>query len=133
VVTQTLEELADEMRELGVYGEGVLATLREFNAAAEAGQAAHLRIPRRDKANPVVKPPFYALCVTPGVTFTLGGLRIDTDARVLDRRGLPIDSLYAAGADGGGVYNEQYGGSLCLGLVFGRRAGQHAAALTAAG
>ena len=130
-VAQTIEELAGEMRGLGVYGDGVLATLREFNAAAEAGQAAHLRIPRREKANPLVKPPFYALCLTPGVTFTLGGLRIDADARVIDRRGLPIDGLYAAGADGGGVYNEHYGGSLCLGLVFGRRAGQHAAGVVA--
>lgn len=131
VVAQTIGELAGEMRELGVYEQGVLATLREFNEAAESGQAAHLRIPRQEKANPVVKPPFYALCLTPGVTFTLGGLRIDADARVIDRRGLPIEGLYAAGADGGGVYNEQYGGSLCLGLVFGRRAAQHAAGVAA--
>src|SRR2546426_148745 len=37
------------------------------------------------------------------VTHTLGGLRIDTGARVLDEAGEPISGLYAAGVDAGGV------------------------------
>jgi succinate dehydrogenase/fumarate reductase flavoprotein subunit len=122
----SLEELAAAVDALGGHGPGVLATLREFNAAVAAGAAAQLRIPRRAKANPVTNPPFYALAVTPGITFTLGGIRIDPDARVLDRAGRPIDGLYAAGADAGGIHNEQYAGGLCLGLVFGRRAARGA-------
>ena len=118
----SLEELAAAVDALGGHGTGVLATLREFNAAVAAGAAAQLRIPRRAKANPVTTPPFYALAVTPGITFTLGGIRINPDAKVLDRAGRPIPGLYAAGADAGGIHNEQYAGGLCLGLVFGRRA-----------
>jgi predicted oxidoreductase len=81
-----------------------------------------LRIPRRAKANPLITPPFYALGLTPGITFALGGLRINAAAQVLDSSNRPIPGLYAAGADAGGIHNEQYAGGLCLGLVFGRRA-----------
>ncbi len=119
---QTLEELAAALDGLGVYGAGVLATIHEFNAAATAGRAGQLRIPRRAKANPLITPPFYALGLTPGITFTLGGLRINAAAQVLDNNNRPIPGLYAAGADAGGIHNEQYAGGLCLGLVFGRRA-----------
>ena len=122
----SLEELAAAVDALGGHGPGTLAALREFNAAVGAGAAAQLRIPRRAKANPVTTPPFYALAVTPGITFTLGGIRIDPNARVLDRAGRPIAGLYAAGADAGGIHNEQYAGGLCLGLVFGRRAARGA-------
>jgi succinate dehydrogenase/fumarate reductase flavoprotein subunit len=123
-----IRDLAEAMQEWGVYGPGVIATLEEFNRAVEANTAASLRIPRTAKANAVVTPPLYALAVTPGITFTLGGLRINTDAQVLDTAGRSIAGLYAAGADAGGIHNEQYAGGLCLGLVFGRRAARHAVA-----
>lgn len=123
---QTLAELAAALERLGVYGPGVLATIHEFNATAAAGRAGHLRIPRRAKANPLITPPFYALGLTPGITFTLGGLQINAAAQVLDSSHRPIPGLYAAGADAGGVHNEQYAGGLCLGLVFGRRAAKEA-------
>ena len=89
---------------------------------------ASLAVPRRANPIPVSRPPFYAVGLTPGITFTLGGLSTDGDARVLDRSGQPIPGLYAVGADAGGIHNEQYAGGLCLGLVFGRRAAQHAVA-----
>jgi succinate dehydrogenase/fumarate reductase flavoprotein subunit len=122
----TLEALVAALAQLGVYGPGVRATIQEYNAAIAAGRAGQLRIPRRAKANPIRTPPFYALGLTPGITFTLGGLRINTHAQVLDRSQRPIAGLYAAGADAGGIHNEQYAGGLCLGLVFGRRAAHHA-------
>lgn len=126
VQADTIEALVAGLEALGVYGPGVFATVNEFNGAVAAGRTAHLRIPRRAKANLLVTPPFYALGLTPGITFTLGGLCIDANAQVLDRSNRPIPGLYAAGADAGGIHNEQYAGGLCLGLVFGRRAAQHA-------
>jgi len=114
------------MQSQGLYAPGLIATVSAYNDAVAAGAAAHLPIPRRDLAYPVATPPFYALGVAPGVTFTLGGLPINEDAQVLDRSGHPLPGLYAAGADAGGIHNEQYAGGLCLGLVFGRRAAQHA-------
>jgi len=122
----TIEELAAIMEGWGVYASGVLETVRQYNEAVAAGRPQHLRIPRRDHAEPVLKAPLYALGVTPGVTFTLGGLKINADAQVIDRRDIPMPGLYAVGADGGGIFNEKYGGGLCLGLVFGRLAAQHA-------
>lgn len=124
----TIEELCSGLELHGVHAAGALATLREFNAAALAGTAARLRIPRRARANALTQPPFYALGLTPGITFTLGGLRINAQAQVLDRAQRVIPGLYAAGADAGGIHNEQYAGGLCLGLVFGRRAARHAVA-----
>ncbi len=121
-----LEDLCAQIQALGGHGAGTLAALREYNSAVAANAAANLRIPRRAKANPVATPPFYALEVTPGITFTLGGIRINPDAQVLDRAGRPIPGLFAAGADAGGIHNEQYAGGLCLGLVFGRRAARGA-------
>lgn len=126
VRADSLEALVAGVEAWGVYAPGVLATVQEYNAAVAAGRAAHLRIPRRAKANPLVTPPFYALGLTPGITFTLGGLCINPNAQVLDRSGRPIPGLYAIGADAGGIHNEQYAGGLCLGLVFGRRAARHA-------
>ena len=125
---QTLDELAVALESFGVYGPGLLATIQEFNAAVGVGRAGQLRIPRRAKANPLITPPFYALGLTPGITFTLGGLRINATAQVLDSSNRPIPGLYAAGADAGGIHNEQYAGGLCLGLVFGRIAAQQAVA-----
>jgi succinate dehydrogenase/fumarate reductase flavoprotein subunit len=125
-VAPSIEALCDALQNLGVYGPGVRESITTYNAAVAVAQADHLRVPRRAKANPIITPPFYALAVTPGITFTLGGLRIDSNAQVLDRGARPIGGLYAAGADAGGIHNEQYAGGLCLGLVFGRRAAEHA-------
>lgn len=123
----SLEKLAAAMQLHGLSAPGLLASLADYNDAVAAGTAANLPVPRRQLANPVATPPFYALGVTPGVTFTLGGLPINEHAQVLDRSGKTIPGLYAAGADAGGIHNEQYAGGLCLGLVFGRRAARHAA------
>ena len=125
VQAATLEELAEGLAAYGVYAPGVIQTVAEYNAAVAAGQAARLRIPRRAHANPLLTPPFYAVGLTPGITFTLGGLQTNAHAQVLDRSQRPIPGLYAAGADAGGIHNEQYAGGLCLGLVFGRRAALH--------
>ena len=91
-----------------------------------AGATDLLQVPRRGNTRPLDRPPYYAIAVTPGITFTLGGIRVDGDGRALDTSGLPVPGLYVAGVDVGGVHNESYGGGLCLGLVFGRRAAQHA-------
>ena len=60
-----------------------------------------------------------AVLVTPGVTHTIGGLRIDPQARVV---GVP--GLYAAGADAGGIATGGYASGLAAALVFGRIAAE---------
>ena len=54
------------------------------------------------------------------------GVRIDTQARVLREDGTPIDGLYAAGADAGGIATGGYASGLASALVFGRIAAETA-------
>lgn len=129
VTAATLDELADGMAAWGVSRRGLLATLAEFTEAVEAGRGAELRIPRTGSPFGLVEAPFRALAVRAGITFTLGGIDVDPDQRVLDRGGRPICGLWAAGADAGGTYRSGYMGGLVLGLVQGRAAGAAAAAL----
>jgi fumarate reductase flavoprotein subunit len=70
----------------------------------------------------------YAVHVTAGITHTIGGVRIDSSTRVLDGEGRPIDDLYAAGADAGGIATGGYASGLANALVFGRIAAETAAA-----
>ena len=69
----------------------------------------------------------YAVHVVAGITHTIGGLRIDPHARVLGADGAPIEGLYAAGADAGGISTGGYASGLASALVFGRIAAETAA------
>jgi succinate dehydrogenase/fumarate reductase flavoprotein subunit len=64
----------------------------------------------------------------PKVHYTMGGLQIDTRARVIDLEHKPIAGLYAAGEITGGVHGASRLGSCAITdcLVFGRIAGQEA-------
>jgi fumarate reductase flavoprotein subunit len=66
-----------------------------------------------------------AVHVSGAVTHTIGGLRVDTNARVLDASGTPIDALYAAGVDAGGVATGGYASGLAQALVLGLAAAEH--------
>ena len=61
----------------------------------------------------------YAVHVTPGITHTVGGLRVDDRARVLRTDGSPVEGLYAAGADVGGIATGGYASGLAAALVIG--------------
>ena len=62
-----------------------------------------------------------AVRVSPGITHTIGGLRIDERARVVGAEG-----LHAAGADVGGISTGGYASGLAAALVFGRVAAESA-------
>jgi tricarballylate dehydrogenase len=124
----------------GIDAEGLAATVREFNAAVggadgfdptlkDGKSTAGLQPEKSNWALPLDSPPFVAVAVTCGITFTFGGLRTDVDARVLDESGAPIEGLYAAGEIVGGLFAGNYpgGSGLTAGTVFGRRAGANAA------
>jgi len=68
-----------------------------------------------------------AVRVAPGITHTIGGLRVDEGARVLDADGRPLDGLSAAGADVGGISTGGYTSGLAAALVLGRIAAEDAA------
>ncbi len=127
---ETLEGLAEAIDGAGGNGWRTVATLTEYNELVGT-HPERLTVPRARHREPIDRAPFVAVPVVPGVTFTEGGLRIDASARVLDRSSRAIPGLFAAGGDGGGVYNERYAGGLSLSLVFGRIAGEAAASRTA--
>jgi len=60
-----------------------------------------------------------AVHVVAAVTHTIGGLVIDHRTRVIDRQGMPIEGLYAAGVDAGGWSTGGYASGLAAALVFG--------------
>jgi succinate dehydrogenase/fumarate reductase flavoprotein subunit len=64
--------------------------------------------------------------VRAAVTQTLGGLRVDERACVLDGSGRPIEGLHAAGADVGGISNGGWSSGLATALVLGLVAGESA-------
>ena len=68
--------------------------------------------------------------MTPVLHYTMGGLEIDPESRVLDKTGKPIPGLFAAGEVAGGVHGaNRLGGSSLLGcVVFGRVSADSAAA-----
>ena len=75
-------------------------------------------------------PPYYAASYTPAVHHTMGGLRINTEAQVLNASGEVIPGFYAAGEVTGGIHgtNRVGGNAVPDALVFGKIAGANAAA-----
>lgn len=73
---------------------------------------------------------FHVAIMTPVLHYTMGGLQIDPESRVLDPAGKPIPGLFAAGEVAGGVHGaNRLGGSSLLGcVVFGRVSGDSASA-----
>jgi tricarballylate dehydrogenase len=124
----------------GVDAEKCLQEIQEFNAAVKQdvpfnpnikdGRCTEgIAINKSNWANTLDEPPFEAYAVTCGITFTFGGLRINTEAQVLDTDLRPVPGLYAAGELVGGIFYNNYPGGtgLISGSVFGKIAGTTAA------
>ncbi len=127
--TMTLETLADTMASRwNVRHDRVLETLEAYNTACVSGDTSSLVVPKSGGLYPIATPPFYAIRMLPGATFTYGGAKVNARAEIVDSTGAPIEGLYAAGADVGGIYTRGYTGGLGLGLAYGRIAGKEAAA-----
>ncbi len=72
--------------------------------------------------------PYYAIKIAPGIHHTMGGIKINTSAEVIDTDGNVIPGLFAAGETTGGIHggNRVGGNAVCDFIVFGRIAGQSA-------
>ena len=101
----------------------LVETAREAGGDVRTAGELPFHIPSSPK---LVEPPFLAVRAYAGVTHTIGGLRIDDGARVLDADGAPVPGLYAAGADAGGIFTGGYGSGLAAALVYGRIAAETA-------
>lgn len=137
---ETIEELAGL---LGIPAAQLRRTVDEFNAACPNGRfdpfdldglaASPAGQPRKSNwAVPLTKPPFRAYPVGLTITFTFGGLAVDSETRVVGPTGEPLPGLYACGDIVGGVavHNLPAGTGMIAAGVLGRLAGQHAASAT---
>lgn len=130
--------IAQLAEKLEINVEGLTRTVEEFNRACQPGDynpsvldgkaTKGITPPKSNWALPIDTPPYHGFVVTCGITFTFGGLRINTSGGVLDLVDRPIPGLYAAGELVGGIFYENYlgGAGLMSGAVFGRLAGQSA-------
>jgi tricarballylate dehydrogenase len=137
VEADTLDGLAQK---LGLPGTKLRETVEAFNAACREGEfhpteldglsTEGLTPPKTNWARPITEPPFYGYSLRPGVTFTYLGLKVDETARVAGPHGR-FDNIWAAGEImAGSILGQGYlaGFGMTIGTVFGRIAGQEAAA-----
>ncbi len=139
-----LESLAETLR---IPAAALIETVQRWNAMVASGHDDDFC--RGDSANdtwwgdpalkgqrggtlgPLDKAPFYAVEIVSSTLGTKGGPRTTIDGQVIDHDGNPIRGLYAAGnvmASPMGMTYGGAGGTLAPGMVFGYRAGRHAAA-----
>jgi fumarate reductase flavoprotein subunit len=95
-------------------------TVRRADRLAELG----LDLPSSPKLS---EPPFAAVHVAPGVTHTIGGLRVDARSRVVRDDSSPIGGVWACGVDVGGIATGGYASGLAQAVVLGRIAAEDAA------
>jgi len=140
-VGDTLEALAALC---GIDPNGLRSTVDHFNEHAHLGRdpqfgrggSAYNRKQgdALHRPNPCVAPieqgPFYAVKVEAGSFGTFAGLKTNAQAQVLDKQGLPIAGLYAAGSDMASIMGGHYpAGGINLGpaATFGYIAARHMA------
>ncbi|MBI9105337.1 MAG: flavocytochrome c [Spirochaetales bacterium] len=123
----TIEDIAAKME---LDAASLKATVDKYNGFVAAGSDSDFDRP--DMPRTIESGPFYMVEVGPAVHHTMGGLKIDTEARVVNEAGDVIPGLYAAGEVTGGVHggNRLGGNALSDITTFGRIAGANAAALT---
>ncbi len=137
----TIEELA---KRINVPAPTLVTTVDRFNGFARGGEDDDFHRGRsaydryygdpRNRPNPCLgaidQAPFYAVKIVPGDLGTKGGLRTDTDARVLREDGGVIPGLYAAGNVSAAVMGNSYAGpgaTLGPAMTFGYLAAEHIA------
>lgn len=139
---ETIEELAEV---LGLDKRAVAETVGDFNAAVDRGGApsraftmahpdgratAGLDPPKSNWAQRLDTPPFHAVPMRPGITFTYLGVAVTEQARVRRADGGVFRNVFAAGEImSGNILSTGYlaGFGMTIGTVWGRIAGREAA------
>ena len=135
------DNISDLATKLGIPPDALQETVARYNAAcptegnfkpeAVDGLSTRGLQPRKSNwARPLDTPPYRAWPMTVSNVFTFGGLKVNTQAQVLNSDGEVIPGLYAAG-EVIGIYYRYYTGatSVMRGATFGRIAGRDAAQL----
>ena len=122
----TLAELAEA---IGIPAADIEATLKRYKAQQKAGVDEDFGRSATEMTAALETAPYYAVCVTPAIHHTMGGLSVNTNTQVLRTDGTPIPGLYAAGEVTGGLHgaNRLGGNGVADIVVNGRLAGIAAA------
>jgi fumarate reductase flavoprotein subunit len=111
----SVEELAEKM---GVDKAVLRATVDEYNRHCAKGHD-DLFAKNPKYLRPLTGPRFYAVKARTLFLGTLGGIKINHRAEVLDKKGNIIPGLYAGGFDAGGMWGDSY----CIKVSSGLSAG----------
>lgn len=119
----SIEEMAEFF---GIDKENLKETIKQFNEDSEKGKDTLFNL--RRLGFKVEKAPFYCLKAVPAVHHTMGGLKINKNAEVLNKNGEVIKGLYSAGETTGGIHGKNRLGSVSIAdiTVFGIIAGTNA-------
>ncbi len=119
----SIEEMAEFF---GIDKENLKETIKQFNEDSEKGKDTLFNL--RRLGFKVEKAPFYCLKAVPAVHHTMGGLKINKNAQVLNKNGEVIKGLYSAGETTGGIHGKNRLGSVSIAdiTVFGIIAGTNA-------
>ena len=129
VKADTPELLAEEM---GVPPDVFASTFKRYNSMATIGRDYDFG-KRRELLISLDRPPFFGLKFGPALLAVVGGLRVDTQMRVLDGDGRPVSGLFAIGNAAGGRYGVDYpmmipgnshGTALTFGFLLGESFGE---------
>ncbi|KAG1807758.1 FAD binding domain-containing protein [Suillus variegatus] len=117
-------------KEMGIKPEYLKKTFDTYNAGVKAKKDPFGKKKYFSSGEWSMNDYFNVAIMTPVLHYTMGGLEIDPESRVIGKDGKPISGLFAAGEVAGGVHGaNRLGGSSLLGcVVFGRVSGDSAAA-----
>lgn len=129
-ITWKLDSLEEIATQFDIPLDALNETIARYNGFVETGIDEDFEKAIPETAKPISTPPYYVTRVWPKVHHTMGGLKTDLNAQVIDISLNPIPGLYAAGEATGGVHGACRLGSCATAdcLVNGRIAGQQAAA-----
>jgi len=121
--------IAELAKKIGLPEAALVETVNKHNQYLKDGKDPDFNKPITKAMLPLDKGPFYAVPQWPAVHHTMGGLRINKNAQVIDLFGAVIPKLYAAGEVAGGVHGSNRLGTNATAdcVVFGRVAGKNAA------
>jgi tricarballylate dehydrogenase len=144
IVGNTLQELAEKLE---IPAKKLEQTVAKYNRACVRSDSVQfnwdaetfsfggvstegVEPPKSNYAKKVEIGPFYCYPMIASICMTLGGLRVNANAQVLNYSAEIIPGLYAAGETVGMHYGDYTGGTSAVrALTFGRLAGDHAASI----
>lgn len=127
IIADTLEEIAER---IGMDPEVLLEAVEHYNKLCESYDSEFYK--EHKFMRPIKKAPFYMGKLVCSAFSTLGGIKINEYAEVIDKENRVIPGLYAAGNDANSLANDSYcfvlpGNTSGFALNTGRIAGESAA------